>query len=294
MDIFEHIFSILIGKETQMKITEEPRPEGIQHSDDKGMNENSHIPPPVNPSHVIQPDPSTRLHNRIPEPDPSMGSYNQIPYREPNSDLIPQPEPCYHIPPPPKQDYRINPKTQNRTKYEFARVPSAHATLPKEITEHKGVNFQQQMIKNDSQNTRTEKQTSYINSSDDGDKSNDSEVKTVNGLIVRDVPKQRSTPKFVPRQTLKITKSQPKSEAEETSESDKIREELQQNAFLLGKKQGPRAKVEEMKPVSTEEERSVSRTVTQIRKRVHEVGINLLYTQFVNKINVFRKRHEIK
>lgn len=91
---------------------------------------------------------------------------------------------------------------------------------------------------------------------------------------MKDVPQQRSTPKFIPRQTLNIAKGKLKPEdAERTKASDSLREELQRNTFLLGKKQGPQTQEERKEKVTTKEDESVHHTVSQIRKRVQEVHV---------------------
>lgn len=223
---------------------------------------------------IPEPDFSARFHNQIPETDPRSRSGNRIPQHDPNSAPISEPEPCYHLPLPPKQDYSSNPKLHARKNYEFARVPSAHATLPREMGEDANSDFQHQRDKSDLKVAIPDKSASEIDTVNKNEKLK--EIKTVNGLIVKNVPQPRSTPKFIPRQTLNIAKNKLKSdEAERSKASDGLREELQRNTFLLVKKQGPQTQEERKEKVTTKEDKSVHHTVSQIRKRVQEVHVNM-------------------
>ncbi|XP_062608419.1 RNA-binding protein 48-like [Saccostrea cucullata] len=205
---------------------------------------------------------------------------------------ITEPEQLLHLPPPPKQDFssRFRYDSQRMRNYEFARVPSAHSTLPRAIQESYRADAGQGRVscnKNEQQSvssvpvrateqrvqgdTKTcERVQGDTKISDEIDKQN--EMKTVNGLIIKNTPTVRSTPKFIPRQTLNIAKTKLKSGKEENVSSDNVKSELQRNAFVLGKRQGPELKEGgEKKKVCTEEEESVKKSVSQIRKRVQEV-----------------------
>lgn len=203
-----------------------------------------------------------------------------------NSDYqVTQPEQCYHIPPPPKQDYgsKFSSALQSERIYEYARVPSSHATLPREINEdHRepvtkecdGNDYKQQTMRNNSKVDIQQNVPCESKPCDETEKQ--SEVRTVNGLIVKNIPQQRSTPRFIPRQTLNIVKTQLKPSTEDGITQDPLRSELQRNAFLLGKKHGPETRGERRAEVSAED-KSMNNTVSQIRKRVQKVSAHVWY-----------------
>lgn len=269
-------YFVLKGKETQKNKHELQDDQGVSdvgvsRNNDSPQTQQTHVQ--INTDHHIpEPDFSARFHNQIPETDPRSRSGNRILQHDPNCAPIPEPEPCYHLPLPPKQDYGFNPNLRARKNYEFARVPSAHATLPREMSEDSNNDFQHQKGKNDLKVAIPKKSASETDTVKIDEKQKD--VKTVNGLIVKNVPQPKSTPKFIPRQTLNIAKGKLKSDdTERTKASDSLREELQRNTFLLGKKQGPETKEERKEKVTTKEDESVHHTVSQIRKRVQEVHV---------------------
>lgn len=215
----------------------------------------------------------------------SSSQVSQICLQTDSDYQVTQPEQCYHIPPPPKQDYgsKFSSALQSKRIYEYARVPSSHATLPREINEdhrepvrkeYDDNDYKQQTMRNNSKVDIQQNVPCESKPCDETEKQ--SEVRTVNGLIVKNIPQQRSTPKFIPRQTLNIVKTQLKPSTEDGITQDPLRSELQRNAFLLGKKHGPETRGERRAEVSAED-KSMNNTVSQIRKRVQKVSVRVWY-----------------
>ncbi|XP_061180381.1 RNA-binding protein 48-like [Saccostrea echinata] len=256
------------GKEA-VKKNSERNTSSADERDHKDISEFQHTQPVVPESAVLP------VHY---EAGPQI---SQLHFQTESDQQITKPEQLYLLPPPPKQDYssRFKHDSQRMRNYEFARVPSAHATLPKAIQESYKADFQQACISCDKKQeiVRSDPEVATAQRvQGDTNINKQNEVRTVNGLIIKNTPTLKSTPKFIPRQTLNITKTQIKPEKEDSVPSDIVKSELQRNAFVLGKRQGPELKVEGEKKMSTEEE-SVKNTVSQIRKRVQEVFEPSLY-----------------
>ncbi|KAK3108151.1 hypothetical protein FSP39_002070 [Pinctada imbricata] len=225
--------------------------------------------------------------------------------------FVPAP-PSTWIPPPPKPHTigRGRGQGQRNRDYPFARVPSSHATLPKEYVEvsreqmsqsqniFNNTQFRTDLVVTQSANTKSvtgspnaqrgnaREETSKTKQEKDvsngvkqaegtpagSDSKNNVKEKIVNGLVVREYSTDRPTPKFVPRQTLNLLKKKSTvSEAASDVKKSKIDQELKRNAFTLGKPQGPGC-TEQTKSKVSDQEKSMEKTRMEIRKRVAEYG----------------------
>lgn len=187
--------------------------------------------------------------------------------------------------PPPPRDRHMTP-SYNRSAYEFARVPSAHATLPADFQPHNSLDSSYTIEHSDQRegeqrmeqhndpgdftdgNNMSNTERSFVmdatGSIDDKQRNVDNDKKPP---IVRKHLYTGTTPKFVPRQTLHSTKN-PISDIH--SESNR---KLRQQTFQLGDIKGPvnKDKTEVQGGVSSSSEKSVIKTVQTIRKRLTQV-----------------------
>lgn len=95
-------------------------------------------------------------------------------------------------------------------------------------------------------------------------------------VIIKEFKKSGSTPKFIPRQMLSVSKlkSVPNKTQAPVKDNDELDQQLRKNAVMLGSTQGPGEVPDEYKkPVKLPTEKAVETTVTEIRKRLSEVCI---------------------
>jgi len=213
------------------------------------------------------------LHNIRTEKQMVPPIMNEENYEEP---------PQYWIPAPPKENPGLRGNTFFRKGlegYQYAKVPTAHATLPENFDErlnHFGNHSHQVNVSSDEYggfetlryrndfhlNQRFDKSNQHnfdteTNSlSTNVDKSETTkttenhsterepkkfEKKSIGGMVVRDYqPKLKSgPPKFVPRQTLNLIKKKEKQVTTAPVVDDEVNKELKKNTFKLTKIQGP-------------------------------------------------------
>lgn len=191
-----------------------------------------------------------------------------------------EPPPCCQqtllIPPPPVREAfpnysKIN---QNKTTFDFARVPTANAPFPTDYDGRIPQNVVAKEMKtqthdDDPKGDAIKQNPSYSNKQGNlsHPKYNKILDKTGEKIIIKDFKKCGAMPKFIPRQTLNLLKA--KSEHGEASNRDNLEMELRKNAVVLGSTQGPALVPEEFKKKEKScTEKAVEHTVKEIRKRV--------------------------
>ncbi|CAC5381496.1 RNA-binding protein 48 [Mytilus coruscus] len=191
-----------------------------------------------------------------------------------------KPPPCCQqtlvIPPPPVREAfpnysKIN---QNKTTFDFARVPTANAPFPTDYDGRIPQNVVAKEMKtqthhDDPKVDAIKQNPSYSNKQGNlsHPKYNKILDKTGEKIIIKDFKKCGAMPKFIPRQTLNLLKA--KSEHGEASNRDNLEMELRKNAVVLGSTQGPALVPEEFKKKEKScTEKAVEHTVKEIRKRV--------------------------
>ena len=201
----------------------------------------------------------------------------------------------FRIPPPPLPGQNSSYFKNRNSKFEFARVPSAHSTLPVNFDGRLPVhsNLERNNSKSISKTNRITSLSSInVNSTKDTSsfvpkisKSADDEQmgkvpKNVSGkLIIRDYKKKGPVPRFVPRQAV-IDKDKAKNRLETKDKQlaeDDLNQEIKRNAYKLGHVEGPtlpdRDVLTKSLNIPVEREQSVNQTVLEIRKRISKVFI---------------------
>ena len=199
------------------------------------------------------------------------------------------------LPLPPKQVFhgmsRHNRRLHN---YEFAHVPTAQAEFPVDydarigpskvkkgidLEDKVGDRFDQQKSNgsrihvNDSKDSVVEEKETKPNKT--MQEQIEENLKHRKDLVIKPLEKSRPTPKFIPRQA-QIKKTQTDSQGikpakEKNAEKDQLNKEIKRNAFKLGNPQGPVGPNSELVKEVKETEKSVDKTVKDIRKRMMQV-----------------------
>ncbi|KAL5007487.1 hypothetical protein ScPMuIL_016293 [Solemya velum] len=180
------------------------------------------------------------------------------------------------LPPPPQQTFSSNHYRPFAQPLDFARVPTAHATLP---TNYDGRLSHTDNSKNDPkvepQNNGSAiiSETSKHRGGEDrsrklehgNNKKGGVKLKKTDEIIIRKFQKDGPTPRFIPRQTIQTIKSKT---SQEKSPEDPLDKEIKKNALTLGETQGPQCSAGEQPVVSSESERSIENTTRDLRKRI--------------------------
>ncbi|XP_064648044.1 uncharacterized protein LOC135500477 [Lineus longissimus] len=200
-----------------------------------------------------------------------------------------------------------------RSQFDHARVPSAHATLPLGFNPYP----ESSALHNNYHNRLVEKSNSERVSENSKEKKSEANVmrneRIVNGVVVRDYDKKvKQAPKFIPRQTVtkkrnvnmdtdgvtvpvKKSKINFVSDGTDVSKNskevsvvkrDKLDEELKRNAFVLGPVAGPCGvppDVKLMKTVKLSEEASIEKTRAEIREKLKKFSAIAIPRQVLKK-----------
>lgn len=190
-----------------------------------------------------------------------------------------------HLPPPPQQTFSSSHYRPPKKPLDFARVPSAHATLP--------AHYDGRLSNLDSFNDNSTIEPQIVVSGKISEPSTHKgrvvgstkpklqqineggvKLKKSDELIIRKFQKDSATPRFIPRQTIQAVKSK---SSQEKSPENQLNKEIKKNAFTLGETQGPQISAAESQSAGTSEtEKSFGSTTKEIRKRISKVGVHVM------------------
>lgn len=168
----------------------------------------------------------------------------------------------FELPLPPQPSKNSQPifKNRNWRHYEYSLVPTAHANLPE------GYDGRLSLPKlSPALASKTVRDKDSVPSFQPSQ------------IVVKDYKPQRPAPKFVPRQAVKTVEKAASSD-QISLDGSKIsphnvldNDDLRQNAFRLGKKQGPEEMPGRKRPLPTTAQQSVNNTILSIRSKISKV-----------------------
>ncbi|GFO46425.1 RNA-binding protein 48 [Plakobranchus ocellatus] len=147
-------------------------------------------------------------------------------------------------------------------KYEYSKVPTAHATLP--------LGYDGRVM-NPVHEAVLRSTTSDV-SSTASVKEESSRQPQSSQIIVKNYKVSKPALKFVPRQAVKTTAVHQSTTSSKVSNTSSSNDELRKNAFRLGKVQGPEEGPGRKRPLPTAAQKSVNDTILSIRSKISKVG----------------------